>query len=331
MDIGPLAVVVAGMSRARLTALLTALTVALVAPSAADARTPCAGEQTAPTVANAVQVNDAIFCLTNQIRAHYGLHALRRDARLDAAAALHSLDMGTRLFFAHVNPDGLNPTARAAAQGYPYGVGENIAYGQANARAVVLAWVASASHCRNILSGAADFGTGTAVVGTPHYTQAFGDYLTRPVDPAPAAGCPYSVNLDTLNTAAPAGPPATLQPTAPATTPAAAGAAELTLRGLSLSPRRFRAGRRGTTISYTLSAPAKVTFRVQRKSGRGYRTMSTRLTHSAVAGVNSVHFSGRLGGNALRPGRYRLLAVGEDDEADTATRTVRARFSIVGR
>lgn len=314
------------MTRACLIALLTTV-VALVAPLSAAARTPCPAEQTKPTALSAGQVNDAIFCLSNEVRAHYGLPALRRDVRLDTAATLHSLDMATRLFFAHVNPDGLNPTARAAAQGYPLGVGENIAYGQANARAVVLAWMGSAGHCRNILSGAVDLGVGTAVVGTPHYTQALGDWLTRPVDPAPAAGCPYTVNLDTLNSAAPvAGPPATLQPTAPAQ-PTTAGAARLSLRALELAPRRLRPGR-GTTISYTLSAPASVTFRVQRKSGRNYRTMSRRLTHSGVVGVNSVRFSGRLGGSALRPGRYRLLAVAEND-AGTARGTVRASFAIV--
>jgi uncharacterized protein YkwD len=303
------------------------MTVALLAPHSAQARTACAGEQATPTVLNTVQVNDAIFCLTNQIRAHYGLPALRHDVRLDAAATLHSVDMATRNFFSHINPEGLNPSARAAAQGYGIGAGENIAYGYANARAVVLGWMASAGHCRNILSSAIDLGVGTAVIGTPHYTQVLGNYFTTPVDEAPRNGCPYTVNLDTLNSATPV-----TEPTAPdePTDSTSTGAAKLALRALALAPKRFRAGGRGTTISYTLSAPATVTFRVQRESRGRYRTMSRRLTRDGVAGANSLRFRGRLGASALRPGRYRLLAIAEDADG-MSTRVARAAFAIVRR
>jgi uncharacterized protein YkwD len=179
-------------------ALTAALAAALCAPLAAEARTPCPNETLAPNVANAAQVNDAIFCLTNQIRAHYSLPALRRDTRLNTAATLHSIDMGTRLFFDHVNPDGLDPGARAKLQGYTIGVGENIAYGYSNARTVMLGWMASTGHCHNILSSAVDFGVGTAFIGTPHYTQAFGDYFSRPVDQTARNACPYTINLDTM-------------------------------------------------------------------------------------------------------------------------------------
>lgn len=320
------------MARTWLIALLTAVAAALLAPLSAQARTPCPGEQVTPTAVNVVQVNDAISCLTNQVRAHYGLPTMRRDARLDAAATLHSLDMGTRAFFSHVNPDGLNPGARATAQGYTLGVGENIAYGYPNARAVVLGWVASANHCRNVLSGAADLGVGTVVGAKTHYTQVLGDYFTRAVSDAPAGGCPYTLNLDTLNAAAAtvvAGP-AAVQPTATTQPAATAAAAKLSLRGLSLAPSRLRAGRGGTTISYTLSAPATVTFRIERASGSRvrYRTMSRRLTHRGVAGANAVRFSGRLGGSSLRPGRYRLQAIAEDAAGRTSG-GLRARFFIV--
>lgn len=331
------------MARAWLIVILTAVTAALLAPLSAHARTPCPAEQATPTAANSVQVSDAIFCLSNQVRGHYGLPALRRDARLDAAAALHSADMGTRNFFGHVNPDGLNPGARATAQGYTQGVGENIAYGYANARAVVLGWMSSAGHCRNILSGAADLGVGTAVVGTPRYTQVLGDYFTRPVDEAPRGGCPYTLNLDTIGPAEPAllaeppaaPPPASAAPVPTSTPTATRAAPKLALRALALSPSRFRAGRRGTTISYTLSAPATVTFRVQRASrnGRGravrYETMAKRFTHDGATGANALRFSGRLGRRLLRPGRYRLQAVATD-AAGTSARLVRTHFRIAG-
>lgn len=105
------------MARALLIALLVAVTAALCAPLSVGARTPCSAEQVAPTAANGAQVSDAIFCLSNQIRAHYRLVEFRRDARLDAAARGHSADMATRNFFDHENPDGLGPGARAIAQG----------------------------------------------------------------------------------------------------------------------------------------------------------------------------------------------------------------------
>ncbi len=47
---------------------------------------------------------------------------------LTDAARLHSLDMLEREFFAHDNPEGLTPTDRATAQGYPGSAGENIAW-----------------------------------------------------------------------------------------------------------------------------------------------------------------------------------------------------------
>lgn len=314
-----------------LIALLAALATTLCAPLAAEARTPCPNEQLAPNAVNAAQVSDAIFCLTNQIRASYSLPALRRDTRLDTAAALHSLDMGVRLFFDHVNPDGLDPTARARAQGYTTGVGENIAYGYANARAVVLGWMASVGHCHNMLSSAVDLGVGTAFVGTPHYSQEFGDYFSRPIDQTARNNCPYTVNLDTLTvpqTPVAAAPGAGYQDYVAA--PAAAGAAKLALRRLSLSKRRFRAGR-GTTISYTLSAPADVTFRIDRAGRDGrYRATNARLIHQGAAGANSVRFTGRIAGRALRPGRYRFEAVAAD-AAGTSTSVTRVKFAIVRR
>lgn len=316
------------MPRAWLIALLTAVAAALCAAPAAQARIPCPGEQLAPTAADAAQVSDAVFCLSNQIRAHYGLPAFRRDGRLDVAAALHSLDMGVRDFFAHTNPDGLDPTARAAAQGYPLGAGENIAYGYADARAVVLGWMASAGHCRNLLGSAADLGVGTAAVGRPFYTQAFGDYFYRTVDEAPRAGCPHTVDLDTLTVAAPGATPqdhVRVRPrqTAPAAQ-AVPTAAPLSLRALSLSPRRFGARGRGTTISFRLSAPASVTFSLRRSGGGA---AIARFTRRGAKGVNRLRLGAKVGRKVLRPGRHRLQAVAKD-AAGRSTSVLQTTFVV---
>ena len=321
------------MERAWLIALLTAVAAALCAAPAAQARPPCPGEQLAPTAANAAQVSDAVFCLSNQIRAHYGLPAFRRDGRLDAAAALHSLDMGVRDFFGHTNPDGLDPTDRAAAQGYPLGAGENIAYGYATARAVVLGWMASAGHCRNLLGGAADLGVGTAVVGRPFYTQAFGDYFSRAVDEAARGACPHTVNLDTLTVASPGAKahdyvPVRTQQTAPAAQAAAAPvAATLSMRALSLSPRRFGARGRGTTISFRLSAPASVTFSVMRSAGGA---AIARFTRRGAKGANRLRLKAKVGRKVLRPGRYRLQAAATD-VAGRSTSVLRTTFVVTRR
>lgn len=319
------------------------------APAVATARTPCAGEQATPNAVNATQVSDAVACLTNQIRAHHGLPALRRDGRLNAASRLHSFDMAARDFFDHTNPDGQDPSDRAAAQGYPGGVGENIAAGYANARSVVVGWMASGGHCANILSGAVDLGVGTAASPTPHYTQAFGDYFSRPVDERPRNGCPYAVDLDALSapaatqaapvaappaTGARAGAPVPSSPVSRASTPARPA-----VRALSLSRKRFRTrGRvrgRGTTISYRLSRRATVTFRVQRvrtvrRSGRRrtvYTTLKSRFTDRGSAGRNRHRFKGRLAGRTLPPGRYRLRAVARGGDG-RRSKLRHVRFSV---
>lgn len=318
-----------------LTASLVAIAATLCLPLSAQARTPCPAEQVAPTTANATQVSDAIVCLSNQIRGHYGLPQFRRDSRLDVAAAQHGLDMGVRNFFGHTNPDGLSPTARAAAQGYTLGVGENIAAGYTSASIVVLGWMESAGHCRNLLGSAADLGVGTAVInGRPYYTQAFGDYFTRTVSDAAADACPHKLDLDALTAPAPATvalPVAATRAQAPVALPAAV-AAPLSLRSLSLSPRRFRARGRGTTISFKLSAPAAVTLRIKATGGSAgsRRSTSGTLTHRGAAGANKLRLDARIGRRSLRPGRYRLEIVARD-AAGTTAKAVRSSFVVTRR
>lgn len=127
----------------------------------------------------------------------------------------------------------------------------------------------------------------------------------------------------------PAPPPAPVDMTAPR------------LTRLSLSPRWFRAAvkgpsivaRGGSTVSYSLTEPADVSFAVQR-STRGWRVggrcVSTRrpnrpakrclryqtlrggMLHRGASGANKFRFSGRLRNRRLAPGRYRLRAVATD-------------------
>ncbi len=84
---------------------------------------------------------------------------------------------------------------------------------------------------------------------------------------------------------------------------------------LRLSPFAFRAalrggptGRRGgTLVRFTLSERASVTFRVQRRVGGRWRTVRGAFRRAGHAGLNRLHFRGRIGGRRLAVGRYRLV------------------------
>jgi hypothetical protein len=133
------------------------------------------------------------------------------------------------------------------------------------------------------------------------------------------------------------------------------------LSGLSLSPNRFRAAssgasitakKTGTTVSFTLNAAATVRFIVQqrlpgrhhghgktarcvaptnrnRQAHRCTRTETLRrsFTHTATSGANRLHFSGRLNGHKLKPGRYTLVAT--PTASGRTGRAIKATFRII--
>jgi hypothetical protein len=124
----------------------------------------------------------------------------------------------------------------------------------------------------------------------------------------------------------------------PAAPPAADTQAPL-ISGFRATPSLFAIARkatplaagmpRGTRFRYTLSEPAKVTLKIQRKvagSRTRYRTIGT-LTRSAPKGANSTRFSGRLRKRALRPGRYRVRITAADT-ADNRSAPRTARFRV---
>lgn len=103
----------------------------------------------------------------------------------------------------------------------------------------------------------------------------------------------------------------------------------------------------GTTVSYRLAAPATTRFVVERrKAGRKVRGKCRQRTrknrgrkkchlrlkgsfrHQGARGVNSLRFTGRLRGRALKPGGYNLVARAKD-EAGNRSKPKRARFRIV--
>lgn len=131
------------------------------------AKTPVSGE----TAAEA-----EVLALVNEERAAAGCRPVRADAALADLAGAFSADMATRDFFAHTDPDGATPWDRAEKAGVADLGGENIARGQADARAVMDAWMASPGHRANILN--CDYrtmGVGAHFApGGPWWTQDFG-------------------------------------------------------------------------------------------------------------------------------------------------------------
>ena len=151
-------------------------------------------------------------------------------------------------------------------------------------------------------------------------------------------------------------------PIAAPRTAAAPPAADITrpeLSSLSLSPKRFRAARKGRSIatptgarlSFRLSETARVKFRIERaargrrshgrcvkprrsnRAGRRctrYRLLRGGFAHEGRAGSNKLRFTGRLRGRRLRPGRYRLRALAIDAAGNRSGRK-RVRFRIVRR
>ncbi|MFW6694251.1 CAP domain-containing protein [Streptomyces sp. MAR4 CNX-425] len=130
-----------------------------------------------PATADAATAAEAeVLRLVNQERAQAGCRPLTNDPELAKLAGDYSQDMAERGFFDHTDPDGDDPWDRAQEYGISDLGGENIARGQADARAVMDAWMNSEGHRANILN--CDFrtlGVGAHFAGGgPWWTQNFG-------------------------------------------------------------------------------------------------------------------------------------------------------------
>ncbi|MEU5596129.1 CAP domain-containing protein [Streptomyces sp. NPDC020298] len=144
-------------------------------PSRPAAKAPA--KTSAPVTVSAESAAEAeVLKLVNEERAKVGCSALSANSSLTKLAESFSSDMAARGFFDHTDPDGATPWDRAAKAGITGLGGENIARGQADAAAVMEAWMNSPGHRANILN--CDFKTlGVGVhygSGGPWWTQDFG-------------------------------------------------------------------------------------------------------------------------------------------------------------
>ena len=175
------------------------------APSSASADT-CEGEDTSITAATAAAAEPVELCLVNVHRAANGLAALTMDPALRIASRDHSrwMDDNNNLCHTPDNPtpggtcDG-TPSSRAAAAGYPYPVGENIAWTNFpgyTPREMFELWHNSSGHNANMLgdsyvTAGIGFVTGShGVVGTQMFGTRSNGATDTAVDLLRKDGCP---------------------------------------------------------------------------------------------------------------------------------------------
>jgi uncharacterized protein YkwD len=120
-----------------------------------------AGVLPEPSTATAAPVCDVtpaqeVIARTNAIRRERGLPELQVDERLSTAARAHTADLARRDAAGHLGGDGSLADARATRTGYSWVfIGENVAVGQPTASQVVMGWMSSPDHRRNLLSSEA--------------------------------------------------------------------------------------------------------------------------------------------------------------------------------
>lgn len=140
----------------------------------------------------------AVVCLINKERSAHGVPSLHSSGALNRAAQAWTDTMVAINSFTEGDPG-----ARISAVGFNWStVGENIATGFRTPRQVVAAWMASPSHCQNVLDPIyVDVGTGVNknAVGSfsrrpGTWTQDFGLPMGRRAPShnwGPAQHCPY--------------------------------------------------------------------------------------------------------------------------------------------
>jgi uncharacterized protein YkwD len=168
--------------------VVAALAVLLFAVPNASAAGACSAANSAASKASKRDLVRATLCVLNAERARHRLRPLRLNRRLSLAAQRHSRAMARQRFFSHTSPGGGSFVDRIRSTGYLSGarswtVGENIAYGsgsRSTPRSIGSAWMNSAPHRANVLSGSfRSIGIGIAS-GTPvgsrggTYTTDFG-------------------------------------------------------------------------------------------------------------------------------------------------------------
>ncbi|KAF4031209.1 Cysteine-rich secretory protein family [Phytophthora infestans] len=98
-----------------------------------------------------------------------GLSPLCLNKKLHTAAQRHSDDMAIKDYMAHDGSDGSSMSERITQAGYVWSaVAENVAAGQVNVDAVMVAWINSPEHLENIMGEYTMFAPGTRSTRKAH-------------------------------------------------------------------------------------------------------------------------------------------------------------------
>lgn len=130
---------------------------------------------TIPQVDSSVRAfEQEVIRLVNEQRAKNGLAALAENWELSRVARFKSRDMADNRYFSHTSPTYGSPFQMIRNFGLSFRTaGENIAYGQRTAQAVVNAWMNSSGHRANILNPSyTQIGVGYVADGN-YWTQMF--------------------------------------------------------------------------------------------------------------------------------------------------------------
>lgn len=131
----------------------------------------CQKSATVPDNGSTATTSDAyiqrVVDLVNQERAKAGLNPVVLQENLTAAAQVRAKEIVTT--FSHTRPNGTSCFTALKEAGVSYmGAGENIAYGQLSADAVMEGWMNSSGHRANILNG------NFTKIGVGHYQNSSG-------------------------------------------------------------------------------------------------------------------------------------------------------------
>ncbi|MEO1069261.1 MAG: CAP domain-containing protein [Cyanobacteria bacterium J06638_6] len=130
-----------------------------------------------PMTQSDLTVAEELLLLVNVERERVNAPPLVLNEQLTAAAQGHAQDMATNGRLSHSGSDGSTMRSRIDATQYDWSnIGENVAFGQPTATAVMTAWMNSPGHRRNILNPAfTELGIGHAVAtNRPYWVQTFG-------------------------------------------------------------------------------------------------------------------------------------------------------------
>lgn len=215
-----------------------ALLLVLAAASADAANLRKLGGTTSTDTATYTSINEygsAMLAAVNKARAAKGLSALCMNSKLHSAAQRHSDDMAAKDYMAHDGSDGSTMSERITQAGYDWSaVAENVAAGQVDVDAVMVAWINSPEHYENIMGDYTMFGTAYAFNADSEYkhywTQDFGAGDAEQCDGASSTSSGSTTQQDAAQnedqvqgeaeTEAPTEAPATVAPTTETPTPA---------------------------------------------------------------------------------------------------------------